>query len=115
MRAPQSQSSGTPGGSRRWHVHVTGHGRCCGAGQGRGAGVTGDQLLRPGESGVCPQVVQQLLRRGETLVARSVRRDPVTNVGKRVVGQHETVGIERVSAEGGRRGVDAVDRVRRVH
>lgn len=65
---------------------------------GRSRGGDGEQLTvqAHGEGGVCAQVSQQLLRRGEAFVAGTPGRHPVTGVRQGVVGQHEAVGVEGV-------------------
>lgn len=94
-----------------WEVQV--------AGGGSGGG-HGEQLAVHGQGRVGPQVGQELVRRGEALVARPPRRHPVAGVRQGVVGEHEAVGVEGVGQRrrhaGGQRAlVEGVQRVGRVH
>lgn len=66
------------------------------------------------------QVSQELVGRGEPLVARPPRRDPVAGVRLGVVGEHEAVRVEGVRQGGGHAGrhgalVERVQRVGGVH
>lgn len=89
---------------------------------GRSRGGNGEHLaVHPhGQRRVRAQVGQQLVGRGEPLVARPPRRHPVAGVGHGVAGQHEAVRVEGVRegrGHAGRHGalVEGVQRVGRVH
>lgn len=89
---------------------------------GRSGGGDGEQLTvhAHGQSRVSAEVSQELVRRGEALVARPRSRDPVAGVGQRVVGEHESVRVEGVREGRGHAGgegvlVEGVERVGGVH
>uniref|UniRef100_G3PTB6 Uncharacterized protein n=1 Tax=Gasterosteus aculeatus TaxID=69293 RepID=G3PTB6_GASAC len=90
---------------------------------GRPGGGDGEHLtVHPqGQRRVSAQVSQQLVGRGEALVARPPRRHPVAGVRQGVVGEHEAVRVERMRqgrGHAGRHGalvVQGVQRVGRVH
>lgn len=63
---------------------------------GGSRGGDGEQLAVHRQGRVGPQVGQELVRRGEALVARPPGGHPVAGVGQGVVGEHEAVGVEGV-------------------